>query len=150
MVSVNSAGSGFIPLFVGIFSGTFGLIGLIFLVVGASVSAAGRRRRALCTAYAEGVVSAFQGQYGSSAVRLVYSFTIDGQQMQGLSQYASGTPRLLVGQKVHVHYDPQNVGNLYVEEENAQNTFPRVFTIIGGVFLAVALIVAAVLLGVAR
>jgi len=150
MVSVHSAGVEFIPLFVGIFSGTFGLIGLVFLIVGFSVSAAERRKRALCTAYAEGVVSAFQGQYGTGAVRLVYSFAIDGQPMQGLSKYASGAPGLLVGQKVHIHYDPQNVGNLYAEEESAQNTVPKIFMILGGVFLAVALIVAAVLLGFAR
>jgi hypothetical protein len=150
MVAVHPSGVGFITLFVGIFSGTFGLIGLVFLIVGLAVSAAERRRRSLCTAYAEGVVGAFQAQPGTNMVRLVYSFPIDGRPMQSLSKHAFSAPKLLVGQKVHVHYDPQNVGNLYVEEENPRGPLVKVFTILGGVFLGIALLSAAVILGFAR
>jgi len=147
---VSSNGIQAIHLFVGIFSGTFGLIGLVFLIVGLSFSAAYRRKQSLCTAYAEGKVNAFEGQSMSSSVRLIYSFTIDGQTMQHISSYASNAPGLLVGQTVHIHYDPQNIGNLYVEEEGRQQrTFTRIFTILGSVFLGVALIVATVLLGFA-
>lgn len=149
MAAANSSGVGFIPLFVGIFSGTFGLVGLVFLIVGQTSAAAERRKRMLCSAYAEGTVSAFQGQFGTNAVRLVYSFTAGGQTLQSLSKYASGTPKLLVGQKAHIHYDPQNAANLYVEEEGAQNVFSRIFTIIGCIFFAVSLIAAAALLGLA-
>jgi len=139
-----------VTLFVGIFSGTFGLIGLVFLIVGLSFSAAYKRKQSLCTAYAEGKVSAFEGQNMSASIRLIYSFTIDGQTMQHISSYASSAPGLLVGQTVHIHYDPQNVGNLYVEEEGRQQrVFTRIFTILGAVFFGIALIVAAVLLGVA-
>lgn len=139
-----------VQLFVGIFSGTFGLIGLVFLAVGLSFSAAYKRKQSLCTAYAEGKVTAFEGQNMSSSVRLIYSFTIDGQTMQHISSYASNAPGLLIGQSVHIHYDPQNIGNLYVEEEGRQQrVFTRVFTILGAVFLGIALIAAIVLLGVA-
>ena len=58
---------------------------------------------------------------------------------------------MILGQKVRVRYDPQNIGCVYIEEERGARTFTRVFAILGGVFLFVALIViAVVLLGVAR
>lgn len=147
---VSFGGIQAVQLFVGIFSGTFGLIGLIFLIVGLSFSASYKRRQSLCTAYAEGKVSAFEGQQLSSSIRLVYSFTINGEAMQHISSYASNAPGLLVGQTVHIHYDPQNIGNLYVEEESRQQRmFTRIFTILGAVFFGIALVVAAVLLGFA-
>lgn len=141
---------GFIGLFVAVFSGTFGLVGLIFLLVGLGLSAGETRRRNRCTAETEGTVSAFQTQFGSGGVRLVYSFFIDGQPMQYLSPYSLSAPNLLVGQKVRVRYDPQNIGCVYIEEERGARTFTRVFTILGGVFLAVALLTAAILLGFAN
>ena len=150
MISSNLLNLNFIGLFVAVFSGTFGILGLVFLLVGLGFSASETRRQTRCTAETEGTVSAFQTQFGSSGVRLVYSFFIDGQQMQYLSPYALNTPNLLVGQKVRVRYDPQNIGCVYIEEERSARSFTRVFTILGGVFLAVALITAAVLLGVAR
>jgi len=140
----------FVGLFVIIFSGTFGILGLTFLVVGLVFNATTNGKRNRCTSETEGVVTAFQTQFGSSGVRLVYSFSIDGQPMQYLSPYAMNTPNLLVGQKVTVHYDPQNIGNVFIEEERGARTFSRIFVILGAVFVFVALFSAAILLGIAK
>ncbi|MEN6595675.1 MAG: DUF3592 domain-containing protein [Clostridiaceae bacterium] len=140
----------FIGLFVIVFSGTFGILGLTFLAVGLILEAVTKRRQYRCTSETEGVVSAFQTQFGSSGIRLVYSFTIDGQPMQYLSPYAMNAPNLLVGQKVTVHYEPQNIGNVYIEEERGARTFMRVFVILGAVFVFVALLTAVILLSIAR
>ncbi len=140
----------FIGLFVTVFSGTFGILGLTFLVVGLVFNATTNGKRNRCTSETEGVVTAFQTQFGSSGVRLVYSFSIDGQPMQYLSPYALNTPNLLVGQKVTVHYDPQNIGNVFIEEERGARTFSRIFVILGAVFAFVALLTAVILLGVAK
>ena len=138
----------FSGLFTAIFSGTFGLMGLIFLIVGLLVNAAQNHKRALCTATAEGTVSAMQSQFGSTGLRAVYSFFIDGKPYQYVSNY-TGANNLLVGQTVQVYYDPQNIGRVYIEEDAQQmKTFFRVFIILGSVFLAVALLVAVILLGV--
>ena len=138
----------FAQLFTLIFSGTFGLMGAIFLAVGLGFQTAVNRKRSLCTAYTEGTVSAMQTQFGSTSLRAVYSFAIDGKPLQYISSYA-GTPNLLVGQTVGVYYDPQNIGRVYIEEDaRLMKNFTRVFAILGGVFLSVALIVAVVLLGV--
>ena len=150
MLVANVPNLSFAGLFVAIFSGTFGILGLVFLLVGLGFSAAERRRQNRCTAETEGTVSAFQTQFGSSGVRLVYSFSIDGQPMQYLSPYAMNTPNLLVGQKVTVHYDPQNIGNVFIEEERGARTFSRIFVILGAVFVFVALFTAAILLGIAK
>jgi hypothetical protein len=75
----------FVGLFVIVFSGTFGILGLTFLVVGLVFNANHQRQTNRCTSETEGVVTAFQTQFGSSGVRLVYSFSIDGQPMQYLS-----------------------------------------------------------------
>ena len=140
----------FVSLFVIVFSGTFGILGLTFLAVGLIYGAVSNGKRSRCTAETEGVVTAFQTQFGSSGVRLVYSFTIDGQPMQYLSPYALNAPNLLVGQKVTVHYDPQNIGNVFIEEERGARTFSRVFVILGAVFAFAALLTAALLLGLAK
>lgn len=140
----------FVGLFVTVFSGTFGILGLTFLAVGLIYGAVSNGKRSRCTSETEGVVTAFQTQFGSSGVRLVYSFSIDGQPMQYLSPYALNTPNLLVGQKVTVHYDPQNIGNVFIEEERGARTFSRIFVILGAVFAFVALLTAVILLGVAK
>ncbi len=138
----------FVQLFTVIFSGTFGLMGLIFLLVGVAFGASINRKRSQCTAYAEGTVSAMQTQFGSSGLRAVYSFSIDGKPMQYVSNY-SGRNDLLIGQNVSVYYDPAQIGRVYIEEDAKQmHSFARVFMIVGGAFLAVALIIAFVLLGI--
>ena len=136
----------FAQLFTLIFSGTFGLMGAIFLAVGLGFQTAVNRKRSLCTAYTEGTVSAMQTQFGSTSLRAVYSFSIDGKPYQYVSNY-SGSTNLLVGQTVTVYYDPQSIGRVYIEEDARQmESFTRVFTILGGVFLFVALFVAVILL----
>ena len=138
----------FAQLFTYIFSGTFGIIGLTFLAVGLGFRASQHKKRERCSASTEGTVSAYQSSFGSSGVRAVYSFSIDGKPYQYLSSH-SGATNLLVGQTVTVYYDPQNIGRVYIEEDARQmKTFARVFLILGGVFLLVALVVAVVLLGV--
>ena len=138
----------FAGLFTAIFSGTFGLMGLIFLVVGLAISGGQSRKRSLCSSSVVGTVSAMQSQFGTTGLRAVYSFSIDGKPYQYVSNY-SGTNNLLVGQTVQVYYDPQNIGRVYIEEDaESMRNFTRVFTILGIVFLSVALIVAVVLLGV--
>lgn len=138
----------FAQMFVFLFSGIFGLMGLTFLAVGLAISGSQNRKRAQCTAYAEGTVSAMQNQFGSSSLRAVYSFSIDGKPMQYVSNYA-GMNNLLVGQTVDVYYDPARIGRVYIEQDARQiKQFSLVFTILGGVFLFVALFVAVILLGV--
>jgi hypothetical protein len=138
----------FAQLFTLIFSGTFGLMGAIFLAIGLGFQTAMNRKRSLCTAYTEGTVSAMQTQFGSNALRAVYSFSIDGKPLQYVSSYA-GSSNLLIGQSVGVYYDPANIGRVYIEEDARQmKNFSRMFIILGGVFISVALIVAVVLLGI--
>jgi hypothetical protein len=138
----------FAGLFTAIFSGTFGLMGLVFLVVGLAISGGQNKKRSLCSSSVVGTVSAMQSQFGTTGLRAVYSFSIDGKPYQYVSNY-SGTNNLLVGQTVQVYYDPQNIGRVYIEEDaESMRNFTRVFTILGIVFLSVALIVAVVLLGV--
>ena len=145
---VPSTNITFAGMFTAIFSGTFGLMGLVFLVVGLAISAGQNRKRSLCSSSAVGTVSAMQSQFGTTGLRAVYSFSIDGKPYQYVSNY-SGTNNLLVGQTVEVYYDPQNIGRVYIEEDaQSMRNFTRVFTILGIVFLSIALIVAVVLLGV--
>ena len=145
---IPAANLSFAQLFTIIFSGTFGLMGAIFLAIGLAFSGLTNRKRSDCTASTEGVVSAMQAQFGSSGLRAVYSFSIDGKPLQYVSNYA-GTNDLLVGQSVTVYYDPSRMGRIYIEEDAQQmKKFTRVFTILGGVFLSIAVVVAVVLLGV--
>ena len=143
---IPMAAISFVGLFVIVFCGTFGLLGLIFLIVGFAINASMNHKRSLCTAYTEGVVSAMQAQFGTNGLRAVFRFQIDGKPLQYVSNYA-GNNNLLVGQSVGVYYDPQQIGRIYIEEDARQmKTFSRVFIILGCVFLFLALVVAVVLL----
>ena len=143
---IPMTGISFAQLFTYIFSGTFGIIGLTFLAVGLGFRASQNRKRALCSASTEGTVVAYQSSFGSTGIRAVYSFSIDGKPYQYISNY-SGSTNLLVGQTVTVYYDPQSIGRVYIEEDARQmESFTRVFAILGGVFLFVALLVAVILL----
>ena len=145
---IPGIGFSFAQLFVAIFSGTFGLLGLIFLGVGVGITTAQNKKRSLCTAYADGTVGTAQGQFGSAGVRAVYEFTVDGKPMQYFSSY-SGSGGLLVGQPVRVYYDPANVGRVYIEEDSRQlRLLARIFAILGSVFSIIAIFVAVILLGV--
>ena len=147
---IPMTGITFAQMFVFLFSGIFGLMGAVFLAVGLAISGGQNRKRNLCTAYAEGTVSAMQSQFGSGSLRAVYSFAIDGKPMQYVSNYA-GMNSLLVGQTVNVYYDPEHIGRVYIEEDARQiRQFSLIFTILGGVFLAIAAFVAVILLGVFR
>ena len=143
---IPMAAISFVGLFVIVFCGTFGLLGLIFLIVGFAINASMNHKRSLCTAYTEGEVSAMQAQFGTNGLRAVFRFQIDGKPLQYVSNYA-GNNNLLVGQSVGVYYDPQQIGRIYIEEDARQmKTFSRVFIILGCVFLFLALVVAVVLL----
>lgn len=145
---IPMTGITFAQMFVFLFSGIFGLMGLVFLAVGLIVSGGQNRKRAQCTARAEGTVSAMQSQFGSNSLRAIYSFSIDGKPVQYVSNYA-GANNLLVGQTVDVYYDPERVGRVYIEEDARQiRQFSLIFTVLGGVFLFVAALVAVILLGV--
>lgn len=147
-VIIPATNISFAQMFTMIFSGTFGLLGLIFVIIGLIFNSSLSKKRNLCTAYTEGTVSAMQTQFGTNGLRAVYSFTIDGKPMQYVSSYA-GSNDLLVGQSVGIYYDPQNIGRVYIEEDARQlRIIPRVFTILGCVFVAVALIVAVFLMGI--
>jgi hypothetical protein len=145
---IPMTGITFAQMFVFLFSGIFGLMGLVFLAVGLVIYGSQNRKRAQCTAYAEGTVSAMQSQFGSGNLRAVYSFSIDGKPVQYVSNYA-GMNSLLVGQTVDVYYDPARIGRVYIEQDAQQiKRFSLVFTVLGGVFLFIALFVAVILLGV--
>ena len=73
-VTIPNTSLTFVQLFTIIFSGTFGLMGLIFLVVGFSFGASINRKRSQCTAYAEGTVSAMQSQFGSNGLARYIAF----------------------------------------------------------------------------
>lgn len=148
LMTIPATNITFAQLFTMIFSGTFGLMGLMFLLVGVIVLLVMNKKRGYCTSSTEGVVSGMQAQFGNSGLRAVYSFSIDGKPMQYVSNH-SGANNILVGQSVTVYYDPQQIGRVYIEEDARQmKTFSRVFSILGCVFLLVAVVVAVVLLGV--
>ena len=122
----------------GSFPARSALMGLIFLAVGLAVNGVDEQKRSLCTASTPKAWSAQCSQFGSTSLRAVYSFTIDGRALQYVSNYA-GSNDLLVGQSVNgLLRSAAHRAGVYRRGRAADAAFPRVFTILGAVFLTVA------------
>ena len=127
-------------LFTLLFGGTFGLIGLVFLCVGIGFVNKRRKRAMTCTGVADGTVSA-------ASPRAFFSYPVGELTYEKPCPGSSGTRAYAVGERLAVYYDPSNPSDCYIEGEfKPENLLIGIFTGIGLLFLAVALVTAIILL----
>lgn len=136
-------------MFILIFCGVWGLVGIVFLAVGQGMAASRRKRLQCCTERVWGRVVDILPHYGHEG-GVTLSPMVEYETPQGLmrqcSSFSSSRCRYAIGQQVTVWYDPQDPSLWYMEEENASRLFTTIFTAVGILCLLVAFIAASVML----
>lgn len=130
-------------LFVAIFSGTWALVGAVFLAVGIGMGRAWRRKQERLRAQADGVVLEVIRHAGCDSVswRPLVEFDCEGRRIS-LEGDAVSRKRYYEGQPVRVRYDPDDPSCFSIEGENGGARIGRVFTAVGAACVAVAVIAA--------
>jgi hypothetical protein len=127
-------------------------IGAVFLIVSLAMGRSIARKKQECTMQTTAAVVSLDRRMGShhsgsmSSVSWypTYEYYAGGQKIVRESNIGSGDQKFYVGQKVTLHYNPQNYTDYYVEEENA-GILRLIFMIVGIVLLVCG--VATVILG---
>ncbi len=133
-------------LFLLIFGGIFGGLGLIFLLIGIGISSSVRKKRQLCRSKAIGTVidnvhkSCTDARY--SYWHPVIQFTTSsGQSVTLTYPFGTGTPKYSKGQEISLMYDPQNPKSVLLLGDNTAKILTIVFSSIGAGMIFIAALV---------
>lgn len=141
-----------LQLFILIFCGSFGGIGLIFLFVSILVSLVHRKKEKNCTAHTVATVINVIKKLNTTSHSHSHSYypvfqytTASGQSVCKQYNFGTNPPKYKVGQNVEICYDPQKCNVFYVSNDKISKTFALIFGLIGAGMIAIAVIVGIVL-----
>ncbi len=136
-------------LFIMIFSGIWGLVGVIFLCIGLMLLKNQKKKMINCTSKTYGKVidlvrrSSNYGSSGhSSSWHPVFEYEIGELKYIKESNIGKSQSNYAVGQDVEVYYNPQDPHEFYIKGEGLQRTLGIIFTCVGIVCIFVAILVA--------
>ena len=140
-------------MFIIIFSGIWGLIGIIFSLVGILVLRNRKKKEEKCTAKTWGKVKDIvrQTRYDSdrgysSSWHPVFEYNVGELKFVKESLFGSSQSKFAIGQNVEIYYNPENYNEFYIKEETIQKTLGKIFTIVGIVAILIAVITASIIL----
>ena len=125
-------------LFISIFSGAWGLLGLIFLIIGLTVRKKTKNKILHCTSKTIGKVTDvvrtqmqdMNGGY-SSSWHPVIEYTVG--ELKYIKESPNGTSqsKYAVGQEVEIFYNPEDAHEYYISGDNLPKTLSTIFTLVG-------------------
>ena len=136
-----------------LFSGIFGLLGIILLCVGLGIAENIRKKQKCCTAVSQGRIVGYRrhpdsGNYISYTNRTTYAsnfpvieFYPGEKPVQLVSHFGTTRPKFSVGEAIKVCYNPMNYQHYYIVGYHPQKILATVFTAIGAGLMAAALII---------
>ena len=139
-------------LFVTIFSGVWGLVGIIFFTIGIVILKRQKNKIVNCTAKTYGKVidivrrTSHSNDGYSYSWHPVFEYEIGGLQYIKESSYGSTQPKFAVGQDIEIYYNPQDHHEFYVAGDTLPRTLGIIFTCVGIVLIIVALLVAVLMM----
>ena len=133
--------------FVIMFSGSFGLIGIIFLIIGIVMNNNRKKKEMNCTSMTSGKVTDLvrhesrdsDGGY-SSSWHPVFEYNIGELKFIKESIYGSSQSKYAIGQKVEVYYNPEDYNEYYIAGFTLPKTLATIFTFIGIGAIIIAII----------
>lgn len=125
--------------------GLFGLLGVIFLLVGILIGVNSKHKESVCTATTVGEITSYEPRTTKGAdgfyetyYHPVYTYYANGEEY--VKESAVGTGKAgTAGEKVEIHYNPANPQEFYAES-SARNVLTIVFPVLGGIFILVSVI----------
>lgn len=137
-------------IFVLVFTGTWCLVGVVFLAVGGMLACLHRRKQRLCSERVWGQVVDIlpvYGKEGGMTLAPLVEYATPLGMMRQRSAVSSGNCPYAVGQTVAVWYDPAQPSRWYLEGEKVSRMLSRIFLGVGAgaVLLGVAVGVSVVL-----
>ncbi len=135
-------------LFILIFSGTWGLLGVIFLIVGFGLRRSFLRKEERLRARATGTVTEVVRRVSHSSDGTspswypVVDFEADGRKISLESSDGGGRKRFYEGQRVEVLYDPDDPTCFRLEGVATANRVGKIFLGVGLACIAIGLIAA--------
>lgn len=139
-------------LFVVIFSGVWGLVGLIFLIIGFIMIKIRKRKEEKCTCKIFGKVKditrrqTYSSDGYSSTLHPVFEYNIGGLTYVKESQTGSFQCKYAIGQDIEIFYNPNNPHEYYVVGEKLNKILRNIFSIVGGLCIFIAVISAIIVL----
>lgn len=140
-------------MFAIMFSGIWGLIGFIFLIIVIAILNNKKKKEVNCTSTTFGKVKDIvrhqsydsDGGY-SSSWHPVFEYNIGELQFIKESIYGSSQSKYAIGQDVEICYNPDNYNEYYVVGETLPKTLGIIFTIVGIVGIIIAIFSAILIL----
>lgn len=123
----------------------FWVISIIFLVIAKNSANSLREKKEKCVSETTATVIDIKKERMGTTDDYsytwypVYEYTVDGQQITKKSNIGNGETRFEKGQQVTLYYNPDNLEEIYVPEENAES-LAALFKVMGTVFLIVGFI----------
>ena len=140
-------------MFVIIFSGTFTLLGLIFIIIGIGIHINKKKKEISCTSMTYGKVTDlvrrqnYNGNEGySSSWHPVFEYNVGERKFIKEYPYGSSQTKYAIGQNVEVYFNPENYHEYYIAGDTLPKTLSTIFTIVGIVAIFIAVISAILVL----
>lgn len=139
--------------FIAAFSGIWGLVGVVFFIVGRAILKRRRKREINCTSQTYGKVVDLvrresrdsDGNY-SSSWHPVFEYRIGGLTFVKESSFGRSQAKFAIGQNVEIYYNPEDYNEFYVPGETTPKLIGTVFTAVGAVAILVAVVAAVIAL----
>ncbi len=139
--------------FVIMFSGLWGLIGIILLVVGIFIINNRKRKEEDCTVMTNGIVKDISKRNDCDYDNVyttrwnpVFEYKVGEETYIKEASYGSSRSKYAVGQKVEIYYNPEDHNEYYIVGETLPKTVGMVFSVSGVGAILIAVISAIVIL----
>lgn len=140
---------------IAIVAGIFGLIGIIFFIIGTFLIINRKKKEKNCTSKTYGkVIDIVKVRYNSVGKGYsymwhpVFEYNIGNQKLIKQSAYGRTECKYAVGQNVEIYFNPENYNEYYVAGENVPKTVGIIFTCVGIAFIIIAIFLALLILTV--
>lgn len=135
-------------LFIYIFSGVWGLIGIIFFLIGFFMLKNRKKKEQVCTSKTIGKVidicqqrsSNFDSYSYSTYFHPVFEYTVNNLIYRKQSTSGSTQSKFAINQEVDIYYDPANPHNFYTPQDTITKNISKIFTAAGIGCILIALI----------
>ena len=134
-------------MFVIIFSGIWGLIGIIFSIIGIVMLKNRKSKEINCTSKVYGKVKdivrhqSYDSHGGYSySWRPVFEYNIGELKFIKESSYGSSQSKYAIGQNVEIYYNPEDYNEYYVVGDTLPKTLGTIFTIVGIIAIIISIV----------